>query len=399
MPVWTYSARTVGGDIRRAEVDLPSKDHVIAYLRKQKLIPVAVREKPKEISFGQRKRVKSRELVIFTRQFSTMINAGLPLVQALDILARQTESLVLKKAVQDTLHDVEAGNTLADALKQHPKVFSQLYVNMVSAGESGGLLDTILMRLATFLEKSEQLQRKVKGAMIYPGVVLSVAVIAIAILLLFVIPTFESVFASFNQTLPLPTRLVIGLSNLLQSFWWMMAGGIVVFILVFRRWVATSAGRLKFDRFLLRVPVLGSLVRKAAIARFTRTLGTMLASGVTILDGLEITARTAGNRVIHDAVMQSRTAIAGGKSIAEPLKETDVFPPMVTQMIHVGEETGDLDGMLSKIADFYDDEVDVAVENLLKVLEPALIVILGTVVGGMIVAMYLPIFGLVNAIQ
>ena len=399
MPVWTYSARTVGGDIRRAEVDLPSKDHVIAYLRKQKLIPVAVREKPKEISFGQRKRVKSRELVIFTRQFSTMINAGLPLVQALDILARQTDSLVLKKAVQDTLHDVEAGNTLADALKQHPKVFSQLYVNMVSAGESGGLLDTILMRLATFLEKSEQLQRKVKGAMIYPGVVLSVAVIAIAILLLFVIPTFESVFASFNQTLPLPTRLVIGLSNLLQSFWWMMAGGIVVFILVFRRWVATSAGRLRFDRFLLRVPVLGSLVRKAAIARFTRTLGTMLASGVTILDGLEITARTAGNRVIHDAVMQSRTAIAGGKSIAEPLKETDVFPPMVTQMIHVGEETGDLDGMLSKIADFYDDEVDVAVENLLKVLEPALIVILGTVVGGMIVAMYLPIFGLVNAIQ
>ncbi len=399
MPVWTYSARTVGGDIRRAEVDLPSKDHVIAYLRRQKLIPVAVREKPKDLSFGKRKRVKARELVIFTRQFSTMINAGLPLVQALDILARQTESPMLKKAVQDTLHDVEAGNTLADALKQHPKVFSQLFVNMVSAGESGGLLDTILLRLATFLEKSEQLQRKVKGAMIYPGVVLSVAVIAISILLLFVIPTFESVFSSFNQTLPLPTRIVIGLSNLLQSYWWMMGIAIVAFIFLFRRWVATSTGRLKFDRFLLRVPVLGPLVRKAAIARFTRTLGTMLASGVTILDGLEITARTAGNRVIHDAVMQSRTAIAGGKSIAEPLKETEVFPPMVTQMIHVGEETGDLDGMLSKIADFYDDEVDVAVENLLKVLEPALIVILGTVVGGMIVAMYLPIFGLVNAIQ
>jgi type IV pilus assembly protein PilC len=399
MPVWTYSARTVAGDIRRAEVDLPSKDHVIAYLRKQKLIPVSVREKPKDISLTQRKKVKSRDIVIFTRQFSTMINAGLPLVQALDILARQTDSPMLKKTVQDTLYDVEAGNTLADAMRQHPKVFSQLYVNMVAAGESGGLLDTILMRLATFLEKSEQLQRKVKGAMIYPGVVLSVAVLAIAILLLFVIPTFESVFSSFGQVLPLPTRIVIAMSNLLQSYWWAGLGGIGVGYMVFRRWVATESGRLQFDRFLLRVPVLGNLVRKAAVARFTRTLGTMLASGVTILDGLEITARTAGNRVIHDAVMESRTAIAGGKSIAEPLKETEVFPPMVTQMIHVGEETGDLDGMLNKIADFYDDEVDVAVENLLKVLEPALIVILGTVVGGMIVAMYLPIFSLVNAIQ
>ncbi len=399
MPVWTYSARTVAGEIRRAEIDLPSKDHVIAYLRKQKLIPVSVREKPKDISFTQRKKVKARDVVIFTRQFATMINAGLPLVQALDILAKQTENAVLKKAVQDTLYDVEAGNTLADAMSQHPKIFSQLYVNMVAAGESGGILDTILLRLATFLEKSEQLARKVKGAMIYPAVVLAVAVIAISILLLFVIPTFETVFASFNQTLPLPTRIVIGLSAILQGYWWAMGGGLVIAIVILRRWIGTATGRLKFDRFMLRVPVLGPLMRKAAIARFTRTLGTMLASGVTILDGLEITARTAGNRVIHDAVMESRTAIAGGKSIAEPLKETEVFPPMVTQMIHVGEETGDLDGMLSKIADFYDDEVDVAVENLLKVLEPALIVILGTIVGGMIVAMYLPIFGLVNAIQ
>jgi len=399
MPIWNYSARTVGGDIRRAEVELPSKDHVIAHLRKQKLIPVSVREKPKDITFGKSKRVKSRDLVIFTRQFSTMINAGLPLVQALDILQKQTDSPALRKAVQDVLYDVEAGNTLADALKQHPRVFSQLFVNMVAAGESGGLLDTILMRLATFLEKSEQLQRKVKGAMIYPGVVLSVAVVAIAVLLLVVIPVFEQVFSSFNQTLPLPTRMVIALSNGLQAYWWVMLIGMAGAFVVFRRWIATSKGRLAFDRLLLRMPVLGSLVRKAAIARFTRTLGTMLASGVTILDGLEITAKTAGNRVIHDAVIQSRTAIAGGKSIAEPLKETEVFPPMVTQMIHVGEETGDIDGMLSKIADFYDDEVDVAVENLIKVLEPAMIVVLGTVVGGMIVAMYLPIFGLVNAIQ
>ncbi len=398
MPVWNYSARTVTGDIRRDEVELPSKDHVIAYLRRQKLIPVSVREKPKEITFGG-SRVKSREIVIFTRQFATMINAGLPLVQALDILARQTENKALKKVVQDVLYDVESGSTLADALKEHPKVFTNLYVNMVAAGESGGILDTILLRLATFLEKNDALTRKVKGAMIYPAVILSVAVLAIAILLLFVIPTFQTMFASFNQQLPLPTRIVIGASAFLQAYWWVMAGGLVVAGFVFRRWVGTAGGRLRFDRIMLRFPILGNLVRKAAIARFTRTLGTMLSSGVSILDGLEITARTAGNRVVHDAVMESRSAIAGGKSIAEPLKETEVFPPMVTQMIHVGEETGDLDGMLNKIADFYDDEVDVAVESLLKALEPALIIVLGTIVGGMIVAMYLPIFGLVNAIQ
>ncbi len=397
MPVWNYSARTVTGELRRDEIELPSRDHVIAYLRKQKLIPVSVREKPKAITFGRG--VKTRDIVIVTRQFATMINAGLPLVQALDILSRQTENKVLKKTIQDVLYDVESGNTLADALRSHPKIFSDLFVSMVAAGESGGILDTILLRLATFLEKSEALTRKIKGAMIYPGVVLGVAVVAIAVLLLFVIPVFEQMFASFNQQLPLPTRLVIGMSALLQAYWWLIGGAIAAGAVLFKRWVATPGGRLQFDRFLLRVPVLGGLVRKAAIARFTRTLGTMLSSGVSILDGLEITARTSGNRVIHDAVMQSRSAIAGGKSIAEPLKETAVFPPMVTQMIHVGEETGDLDGMLSKIADFYDDEVDVAVESLLKALEPALIVVLGSIVGGMIVAMYLPIFGLVNAIQ
>ena len=399
MPVYNYSARSVAGDIHRAQINLPSKDHVIAYLRRQKLIPVSVREKPKEISLLNRKRVRTRDIVVITRQFSTMINAGLPLVQALDILGQQSENPVLRKAVLDVQYDVEAGNTLADALKAHPKIFSELYVNMVTAGESGGILDTILMRLATFLEKSEALTRRVKGAMVYPAVVLSVAVMAIVILLLFVIPTFEGMFASFNQVLPLPTRIVIGASALLQHYWWALAAGLLVSVAIFRRWVATAAGRLKFDRFLLRVPVLGDLVRKAAVARFTRTLSTMLSSGVTILDGLEITAGTAGNRVIHDAVMESRTAIAGGQSIAEPLKESKVFPPMVTQMINVGEETGDLDGMLSKIADFYEDEVDVAVESLIKILEPILIVVLGTIVGGMIVAMYLPIFGIVNAIQ
>ena len=399
MPVFQYSARTVGGEIHRDDIDLPTRDEVVKYLRRRRLIPITVREKPKDIKIGLRRKAKTRDIVIVTRQFATMINAGLPLVQALQILARQTTNPTLQSSVEKVVHEVEAGRTLADALKDHPKIFSPLYVNMVAAGEAGGILDTILLRLATFLEKSEALARKVKGAMIYPGVVLSVAAAAIVILLLFVIPTFQTMFASFNQQLPLPTRIVIGVSQALQTYWlWIFVGTVGVGFL-FQRWISTPSGRLTFDRLMLRLPLLGSLVRKAAIARFTRTLGTLLSSGVSILEGLEITARTAGNRVIHDAVMGSRASIAGGESIAEPLRISGAFPPMVTQMINVGEETGDLDGMLNKIADFYDEEVDVAVESLLKALEPAMIVILGTIVGGMIVAMYLPIFGMVSAIQ
>jgi type IV pilus assembly protein PilC len=399
MPVFNYSARTVGGEIQRAEIDLPTRAEVVKYLRKRRLIPITVREKPKDIKLSLGKKVKTRDVVIITRQFATMINAGLPLVQALQILAKQTTNPSIRDAVEKVVFEVESGRTLAEALKDHPKLFSQLYVNMVAAGEAGGILDTILLRLATFLEKSEALARKVKGAMIYPAVVLTVAMGAIVILLLFVIPTFETMFASFDQELPLPTRLVIGLSDFLLGYWiWLLIGGIGGGFL-FSRWIATSSGRLIFDRLVLRLPVLGSLVRRTAVARFTRTLGTLMSSGVSILEGLEITARTAGNRVIHDAVMGSRASIAGGESIAEPLRQSGVFPPMVTQMINVGEETGDLDGMLNKIADFYDEEVDVAVESLLKALEPALIVILGTIVGGMIVAMYLPIFGMVSAVQ
>ena len=399
MPVFAYSARTVGGELKQDEIELPTRDEVIKYLRKRRLIPVTVREKPKEIKLGLKRKVKTREMVILTRQFATMINAGLPLVKALQILAEQVSNPTIQAAIEKVVHDVESGDTLAHALKEHPKLFSPLYVNMVDAGEAGGILDTILLRLATFLEKADALARKVKGAMIYPAVVFSVAALAIAILLLFVIPTFESMFASFNQELPLPTRIVIGLSNFLQGYWlWLLIGGVVAGVL-FRRWIATSSGRLLFDRMLLRAPLLGPLVRKSAIARFTRTLSTLLSAGVNILEGMEITARTAGNRVIHDAVIESRASIAGGKSISEPLRQSGVFPPMVTQMINVGEETGDLDGMLGKIADFYEDEVDVAVESLLKALEPAMIVILGTIVGGMIIAMYLPIFGMVNAVQ
>jgi type IV pilus assembly protein PilC len=399
MPVFNYSARTLGGELRRDTIEVATRDDVITYLRGQKLIPVSVREKQKDISISFGSGVKNREIVILTRQFATMINAGLPLVQALDILTKQSENKVLKSTIQDVLYDVESGNTLADALREHPKIFTSLYTNMVAAGETGGILDTILLRLATFLEKSDALTRKVKAASIYPVVIGVVATLAILVLLVFVIPTFETMFQSFDQTLPLPTRIVLAMSDFVIGYWWAMIIVTVAVVVLFRRWVATEEGRLTFDRFMLRMPIIGTLARKSAVARFTRTLGTLLSSGVSILDGLEITAKTAGNRVIHDAVMNSRSSIAGGESISEPLKQSGVFPPMVTQMIAVGEETGDLDGMLTKVADFYDDEVDVAVEGLLKALEPAMIVILGTIVGGMIVAMYLPIFGIINTIQ
>jgi type IV pilus assembly protein PilC len=399
MPTWQYSARTVSGDIERDEIERPSREDVVAYLREQKLIPINIREKSEGISFELGSGVGTRDIVLFTRQFATMVNAGLPLVQSLNILADQTQNEKLKEVVQDVLYDVEAGHTLADALREHPQIFTDLYVNMVEAGEAGGILDTILLRLAEFLEKNEALQRKVKGAMIYPAVIFLVAIAAVAVLLLFVIPTFQQMFASFNQTLPLPTRIVIAMSNGLQNYGLYILGALGLGGFAFNRWINTDSGKLAWHRFLLNVPILGDLVQKASISRFTRTLGTLLSSGVSILEGLEITARTSGNRVIHDAVMESRESIAGGQSISEPLSETEVFPPMVTQMINVGEQTGDLDGMLSKIADFYDDEVDVAVESLLKALEPAMIVVLGVIVGGMIVAMYLPIFGIINTIQ
>jgi type IV pilus assembly protein PilC len=337
--------------------------------------------------------------VIFTRQFSTMINAGLPLVQALDILAKQTENKVLAASTRDIVFDVESGHTVADALAKHPKAFSDLYVNMVAAGEAGGILDTILMRLAVFMEKNDALIRKVKGAMIYPGVIMSVAVIAIAVLLIFVIPVFQSMFEGVGMALPLPTRVVIGASDFLRGYWWAVMGGMGIGVWLFRRYYATSSGKLVVDRAMLRFPVLGDVLRKSAVSRFTRTLGTLISSGVSILDGLEITAKTAGNRVIQDAIMQSRTSIAGGDTIAAPLQKSAVFPPMVISMIAVGEQTGGLDEMLSKIADFYDEEVDAAVGGLLSLLEPIMIVFLGVIVGGMVVAMYLPIFDMINAVQ
>jgi len=399
MPTFTYSARPAGGgEIRNGEIELTSKEDVAAYLHRQKLIPLAIREKERSISINLGGGVKTRDIVIFTRQFATMINAGLPLVQCLEILAEQTDHEKLRKAIEEVLYDVESGNTLADSLGKHPKVFTRLYVNMVAAGEAGGILDTILLRLATFLEKSDALARKIKGAMVYPGVILLVAVAAISVLLIFVIPTFQQMFSSAGVPLPLPTQIVIALSAFLQAYWWAVILGIVAAGLGLRQFYRTDQGELLIDGLLLRLPILGDLLRKAAVARFTRTLGTLVSSGVSILEGLEITARTAGNRVIHDAVMGSRASIAGGETISAPLKESAVFPPMVVQMINVGEQTGGLDEMLTKIADFYDDEVDTAVSTLLSAMEPIMIVVLGVVVGGMIVAMYLPIFDMISAV-
>jgi type IV pilus assembly protein PilC len=401
MPLFEYTARNAAnGQIQKGQVDVKSKEEVAAHLRKNRLILVSVREAPKSINISLGKgRVKTRDIVVFTRQFATMINAGLPLVQSLTILAAQTENKTLADTTKAVVLDVESGNTLADAFSKHPKAFSALYVNMVAAGEAGGILDTILMRLATFLEKSDALIRKVKGAMVYPAVIFSVAIIAIAVLLIFVIPTFESMFASVNMELPLPTRVVIALSQILIGYWWVGLAGAGLGIFGLKRYYATAPGRLQIDSLMLKAPILGDILRKSAVSRFTRTLGTLISSGVSILDGLEITAKTAGNQVVHNAVMESRQSIAGGETIAAPLEKSKVFPPMVISMIAVGEQTGGMDEMLTKIADFYDEEVDVAVGSLLSLMEPVMIVVLGVIVGGMVVAMYLPIFDMMNAVQ
>jgi type IV pilus assembly protein PilC len=398
MPTFEYTARTAQGQEQTGTIDLPNQEAVVAHLRKNKMLVVRVREAKSKKKGG---RVPTKDVVIFTRQFATMINSGLPLVQALDILAKQTANKVLSEVTKQVVYDVESGHTLADALDKHKNAFNNLYVSMVQAGEAGGILDTILLRLAGFMEKNDAIVRKVKGAMVYPAVIFSVAVIAVSVLLIFVIPTFQQMFASVNLELPLPTRIVIGMSKFLQSPFGFIGipVGVAAAVVFVKNYYKTSKGQLVIDRFLLNMPILGDLLRKSAVSRFTRTLGTLIASGVSILDGLEITARTSGNRVIHDAVMGSRASIAGGETIAGPLEKSGVFPPMVTSMIAVGEATGGLDEMLSKIADFYDDEVDAAVGTLLSMMEPIMIVFLGGVVGGMIVAMYLPIFDMINAVQ
>ena len=396
MPTFAYTARTLSGELKNATMDASSRDDVVAQLRKQKLIVVKVDEEQKKKKGGK---IKTKDVVIFTRQFSTMINSGLPLVQALDILSKQSENPALQEVTRQVVYDVESGHTVADALRRHPKAFTDLYVNMVAAGEAGGILDTILMRLAGFLEKNDALVGKVKSAMIYPIVIMSVALIAIVVLLIFVIPVFENMFASVNLSLPLPTRVVIELSRIVKGYWWAFLVGGYALQYSIKKYYKTPEGQLRIDRMLLNMPVLGDMLRKSAVSRFTRTLGTLISSGVSILDGLEITAKTAGNRVIHDAIMDSRASIAGGDTISAPLQKSNVFPPMVISMIAVGEQTGGLDEMLTKIADFYDTEVDTAVGGLLSLMEPVMIVFLGVIVGGMVVAMYLPIFDMINAVQ
>jgi type IV pilus assembly protein PilC len=399
MPVFVYSARSNSGELMNGEIELPSKDEVVGYLVRQRLRPVSVRAKAKEINLNFGTGVGTRDVVIFTRQFATMINSGLPLVQSLSILAEQTENKVFAKIINQVLQDIQAGQTLADSMRKHPKVFTDLYVNMVAAGEAGGILDTILLRLATFLEKNDALVRKIKGAMTYPAVMLGVVIIATTILLWKVVPVFAGIFADANLELPMPTQVVLAASNFLQNYILYMVIAVVAMVWLLRRYYKTEKGQLVIDTIMLKMPVLGQLLRKSAVSRFTRTLGTLVSSGVSILEGLQITARTSGNRVIHDAVMESRASIAGGATISEPLKTSGVFPPMVVQMINVGEQTGGLDEMLSKIADFYDDEVDAAVGALTSILEPIMIVVMGIVIGGMVVAMYLPMFDMIKAAQ
>ncbi len=398
MPAFVYTARTANGEMKSATIEAANKEDVVNQLKRLRMNVVKVEEQSKTKS-KTKGSIGMRDIVIFTRQFSTMINSGLPLVQALDILSKQSENPVLQAVTRQVVFDVESGHTVADALGKHPNAFTELYVNMVAAGEAGGILDTILMRLATFMEKNDALVRKVKGALIYPGVIGGVAGSAISILLLFVIPTFQSMFESVGLALPLPTRIVINMSEFLQSYWWALIIVGVVGFQSLKKYYATPNGQLAIDKLLLKAPVLGDVIRKSAVSRFTRTLGTLISSGVSILDGLEITAKTAGNRVISDAIMASRSSIAGGDTISAPLQKSQVFPPMVISMIAVGEQTGGLDEMLSKIADFYDEEVDAAVGGLLALMEPMMIVFLGVVVGGMVVAMYLPIFDMINAVQ
>ena len=379
-----------------------TKEEVIAQLRKRNITATLVTEKVKKgirkFTFGGG--VKDKDIVIFTRQFATMIDAGLPLVQALDILSSQVENKVLSNTLQQVKADVESGATYADALRKHPRVFTELYVNMVAAGEAGGILDTILNRLATYIEKAMRLKKKVKGAMVYLAVVTTIAILVIAVIMIFVIPTFAKMFTTLGGTLPLPTLIVIKLSNFIAGIGGLMVliaiVAVIVFIVQVRR---TEKGKHVIDRLLLRLPIFGTLLNKVAVAKFTRTLGTLVSSGVPILDGLEITAKTSGNKVIEYAIMDVRKGVVSGKTLAEPITKARVFPPMVTHMIAVGESTGALDAMLSKIADFYDDEVDAAVSNLTAMMEPLLMVFLGGAVGFIVISMYLPIFRLITLIK
>jgi type IV pilus assembly protein PilC len=401
IPVWVWEGRTKSGEVKKGEVEAADEASVQQRLRAMALTNVKIKKKPMQISLKLPGMggIGQKDLVIFTRQFATMIDAGLPLVQCLDILANQLDNMAFREVLTRVKLKVESGSTLADALGEHPKVFDTLYVQLVAAGEIGGILDTILNRLAAYIEKAEKLKAKVKGAMVYPSVVLVVAVGVTVVLLLFVTPTFEKMFKDFGGAMPAPTQIVIDLSKWLQRWIGYLIGGIIGAVIGFKAWVQWPKGRIQWDSFVIRTPIFGPLIRKVAVARFTRTLGTMISSGVPILDALEVVAKTAGNAVVEKAIRYTKEKISEGKTIVQPLGETKVFPPMVVQMIGVGEATGAMDQMLTKIADFYDDEVDAAVSALTSLIEPVMMVFLGGVVGGFLIAMYLPIFSIAGAVK
>jgi len=397
MPAYVWKGKTRDGKAVSGERVADSKEAVMALLRRDQILVSSVKEKGKEMAipkFGGG--VPAKTLAVFVRQFSVMIDAGLPLVQCLEILGTQQDHKTFAKILQQTRMDVEGGASLADAMRKHPKAFDDLFVNMIAAGEAGGILDTILKRLATYIEKAVKLKGQVKGAMVYPVAVISIAGIVIAVIMWKVIPTFASMFEGLGAQLPLPTRIVIAISNWFVRLLPFIVIGMILFVIFFKRYYATHGGRRVIDRMILKMPIIGVLMQKIAVARFCRTLATLVSSGVPILDGLEITARTSGNAIIEDAIMAVRKGVEGGMTIAQPLKESGVFPPMVVQMIGVGEQTGALDAMLSKIADFYEEEVDQAVANLLTLMEPVMILFLGTTVGGIVIAMYLPLFDLIS---
>jgi type IV pilus assembly protein PilC len=401
MPVYQWVGKNRKNEVKKGELEAASEESVKSQLVRQRITPTRVKPKPKDlfenVSFLQ-PRVKERDIILFARQFSTMIDAGLPIIQCLDILYSQQANPTLKKMLKEIKESVEGGATLAEALKTFPKQFDDLFVNMIAAGEAGGILDAILRRLAAYMEKAAKLKAQVKGAMTYPIVTLIIALLVLSVILVFVIPVFEEMFADFGGELPTPTKIVVAMSDMVKSKILFIIVGIVLFIFSFKKFYATDKGHDLVDDLLLKLPVFGALLRKVAVSKFTRTMGTMLASGVAILEALDIVAKTAGNRTVEKAIYSVRTGIAEGRTMADPLNESGVFPPMVCQMIGVGESTGALDAMLEKIADFYDEEVDQAVENLTALIEPFMLVFLGVTIGGLVVAMYLPIFKMAGAL-
>lgn len=401
MAIWLWEGKNRKNENQKGQIDAPDEAAVRVHLRRMSINPTKIKKKPKDIFENVamfQPKVSQTDVIIFARQFSTMIDAGLPLIQCLDILQNQQENKTFKRVLVDIKNSVESGSTLADTLRKYPKLFDDLFVNMVAAGEIGGILDTILQRLAAYMEKAAELKARVKGAMTYPIIVLCVAALVVGVILVFVIPVFEKMFADFGSALPVPTQIVVAMSNFVKSNVPFMIGGLIVISYAFRRFRGTKKGQRITDELILKSPVFGSLLRKTAVAKFTRTMGTMLSSGVSILESLEIVAKTAGNMVIEAAVYKVRSGISEGRTMSEPLSETGVFPSMVVQMISVGEQTGALDSMLEKIADFYDKEVDQAVDNLTAMIEPIMMVFLGTVIGGLVVSMYLPIFKMAGAV-